>query len=393
MHTTFRSPAGVALMFATNGAAFASLLPWYPTLKQQWGLSDLFFGIMVASVAAGSLLSTVLPSLVVNRYGPRRVVLWGTVGLALLVAGFGWAPSGLVLAIFLLAIGLVDATVDVAQNVAGVRVENRLGRSILSSMHAFWSVGAVVGGFGATLAARSGMDIRLHLAVVAVLVVGVVSLGVHLTGPVPAPPQETQVRDGNRGAQAGVLRVMLVALPVALVAMSGTMVEDIANNWAGLASVELSGVAVDSAGVAFTVVLAAQSTGRFTGDLLIDRFGTVAVARAGGAFIALGGLVVVASSAPLPLYAGFALVGFGCATLVPSSFAAAARLPGMTEGAGVTAVNWLMRVGFLATSPVLGALSTATGLRWALLLLVVAGGVVAVLAPALRDRDPAPAGP
>ena len=381
-----RSPVGVAIMFATNGAVFASVLPWYPTLKQQWGLDDLVFGFVVAAFAAGSLGSTVLPSLAVGRFGPRRVVFWGTVALALLVAGVGWASSGLVLAILLLGVGLVDAVVDVSQNVAGVRVESRGRRSILSSMHAFWSLGAVAGGAAGTAAASAGWDIRAHLAAVAASVIGLVALAVLLTGPVPEVPAAA---DGPGGVEKrpgpGFGRIMLVTLPVALLATSGTMVEDIANNWAGLSSVESAGVAVGDAGVAFTVVLAAQMVGRFTGDRFIDRFGRVAVARAGGVLIALGGLAVVAASGPGLLYAGYALAGFGCATLVPSAFAAAARLPGVSEGAGVTAVSWLMRIGFLATSPVLGALSAVTSLRRALLLLVAAGVVVAVLAPALRS--------
>ena len=381
-----RSPVGVAIMFATNGAVFASVLPWYPTLKQQWGLDDLVFGFVVAAFAAGSLGSTVLPSLAVSRFGPRRVVFWGTVALALLVAGVGWASSGLVLAILLLGVGLVDAVVDVSQNVAGVRVESRGRRSILSSMHAFWSLGAVAGGAAGTAAASAGWDIRAHLAAVAASVIGLVALAVLLTGPVPEVPAAA---DGPGGVEKrpgpGFGRIMLVTLPVALLATSGTMVEDIANNWAGLSSVELAGVAVGDAGVAFTVVLAAQMVGRFTGDRFIDRFGRVAVARAGGVLIALGGLAVVAASGPGLLYAGYALAGFGCATLVPSAFAAAARLPGVSEGAGVTAVSWLMRIGFLATSPVLGALSAVTSLRRALLLLAAAGVVVAVLAPALRS--------
>lgn len=387
-----RSPVGVALMFATNGAVFSSVLPWYPTLKQEWGLDDLAFGFIVAAFAAGSLVSTVLPSLAVNRFGPRPVVFWGTVLVAVLVAGVGWAPSGLMLAVLLIGIGLSDAVIDVSQNVAGVRVESRLRRSILSSMHAFWSLGAVVGGVGGTAAAGAGWDIRVHLVIVAGAVVGLVGLAVWLTGPVPAAPAAADGDGGGGGAGVGKRpgpgfgRIMLVTLPVALLATSGTMVEDIANNWAGLSSVELAGVGVADAGVAFTVVLAAQMVGRFTGDRLIDRFGRVAVARTGGVLIALGGLAVVAASEPGLLYAGYVLVGFGCATLVPGAFAAAARLPGISEGAGVTAVSWLMRIGFLATSPLLGALSAATSLRWALLLLVVAGVVVAVLAPALRSR-------
>ena len=393
--TSLRSPVGVALLFATNGAVFSSILPWYPTLKAQWGLDDFTFGLIVAAFAAGSLLSTVLPTLAVNRFGPRKVVWWGTVAVALLVAAVGWAPSGLVLAGLLLGIGLLDAVIDVSQNVAGVRVEARFGRSILSSMHACWSLGAVAGGLGGTLAATTGPDIRLHLALVAVAVIAVVTLGEWLTGPVPPAPGEAQGAAGEHGGvdkRRSIPRLMWITLPVALVATSGTTIEDIANNWAGLASVELAGVELGQAGVAFTVVLAAQTVGRFTGDRLIDRFGRVAVARAGGVLIALGGLAVVAATEPALLHLGFALTGFGCATLVPSAFAAAARLPGVSEGAGVTAVSWLMRVGFLATSPLLGGLSAATDLRWALLLLVVAGVVVTVLAPALRDQPRRAAG-
>lgn len=388
-----RSPVGVAIMFATNGAVFSFVLPWYPTLKQQWGLSDLAFGLIVACFAAGSLLSTVLPSLAVNRFGPRPVVFWGTVFLALLIAAVGWAPSGLLLAGLLLGIGLLDAVIDVSQNVAGVRVEARAGRSILSSMHACWSMGAVLGGIGGTTAASLGWDIRAHLALVAAVVIAAVALGVWLTGPVPAPGTTHDAAEGTGVDKHRPLgRIMLLILPVALLATAGTMVEDIANNWAGLSSVELAGVEVGNAGVAFTVVLAAQMVGRFTGDRLIDRFGRVAVARAGGLLIGIGGLGVVAATGPALLYAGYVFVGFGCATLVPSAFAAAARLPGMTEGAGVTAVSWMMRIGFLATSPVLGALSAAAGLRWALLLLVVSGVVVTLAAPALRSRPPAASG-
>ena len=383
-----RRPAGVALMFATNGAAFSSILPWYPTFKVQWGLSDAVFGIIVACFAAGSLLSTVLPSLAVTRFGPRRVVVWGTLLLCLLVAAVGWSPSGLVLAVVLLLIGVTDAIIDVSQNVAAVRVQDSLGISIMSSVHAFWSLGAVAGGVVGTAATSAGVDVRIHLAAVVTGVAVLVVLATWLTGPVgrgadPAPDPDSDTNPASpRGPGLG--RVLLVALPVAIVATSGTVVEDVANNWAGLASVELAGVAVGTAGVAFTVVLVAQTIGRFTGDWFIQRFGRVATARAGGVLIALGGVVVVSSATPLPLYTGLAFLGLGCATLVPSAFAAAARLPGMSEGAGVTVVSWLMRLGFLATSPVIGLISSMTGLRWALGLLIVVGLLVVLSAPALR---------
>jgi hypothetical protein len=68
--------------------------------------------------------------------------------------------------------------------------------------------------------------------------------------------------------------------------------------------------------------------------------------------------------------AGFAAVGFDCATLVPSALTAAAHLPGVTGPAGASLVTWLMRLGFLATparqvrfrcGPVPGARSATLG--------------------------------
>lgn len=385
-----RSPIGIALLFATNGAVFSSVLPWYPTFREQWALDDAIFGLIVASFAAGSVISTVLPSLAVNRFGPRAVVVAGTLMLALLVAAVGWSTGGLMLAILLLAVGLFDAIVDVSQNVAAVRVQDRLKISVMSSMHAFWSVGAVLGGGIATAAATNGVDIRIHLASVAVVVMAVVALGTWLAGPIGPGRDNSSTGDGETADKSpkkmGRLRsskMWLIALPVAVVASSGTIIEDVANNWAAVASVELVGSPVATAGVAFTVVLAAQTIGRFSGDLMINRFGRVEVTKLGGVLIALGGMGVITSQSAWWLYLGLALVGFGCATLVPSAFVAAARLPGLSEGAGVTLISLLMRVGFLATSPVIGVISSATDLRWALALLIPVGILVIFSARAL----------
>jgi hypothetical protein len=77
-------------------------------------------------------------------------------------------------------------------------------------------------------------------------------------------------------------------------------------------------------------------------------------------------------------FVGFALAGLGCAPLVPAAFAAAGRVPGLPEGAGIAVLGWLMRIGFLVTSPTIGWVSEASSLRVAMLV-PVAAGVVALL--------------
>ena len=72
--------------------------------------------------------------------------------------------------------------------------------------------------------------------------------------------------------------------------------------------------------------------------------------------------------------------------LLLAAFAAAAALPGLSDGVGVTLIGWLMRMGFLATSPAIGAVATGAGLSVALGILVILGVVVMACAPALRER-------
>ena len=65
---------------------------------------------------------------------------------------------------------------------------------------------------------------------------------------------------------------------------------------------------------------------------------------------------------------------------MPGALSAASRLPGAGRAAGVTLVNWIMRIGFMATSPLVGVIATATNLRWGLGLLVVIGAATVVFA-------------
>ena len=58
----------------------------------------------------------------------------------------------------------------------------------------------------------------------------------------------------------------------------------------------------------------------------------------------------------------------------------------VSDGAGVTLVGWMMRMGFLVTSPAIGVAATGIGLQWALGLLLVLGVVAAACSPALKVR-------
>ncbi|MXG88272.1 MFS transporter [Nocardioides sp. YIM 123512] len=375
-------------MFFTNGVLFSALLPRYPEFKAAFGLSNSEFGLLVVAFPAGALLAAAYAGRLIRRFGTLPTNAAGSLTLAAAMAVAGASGRVWLFALALLVAGAVDSVVDAAQNVQGVLVEQWRGRSVINSLHAVWSAGAATG--GAIGAGAAALDVGPAVQMlVNGLVWGVVALVACRLAAVPADvavQDEADAVDAPVGARTA-RRAWLLLAPLVALAICGTLVEDVANNWAVLYLGTVVDAPVAIAGLGVSAVLVAQFVGRLTGDPLTDRWGRDRVARAGGLLIAAGALVVVGAPVWPVALAGFALTGLGCATLVPAAFAAAGRVPGLPEGTGIAMLGWLMRLGFLVTSPAIGGLSDLTSLRWAMLVPVAAGLVAATLAHREHVRE------
>lgn len=403
----------MSLLFLTNGAVFATLLPRYPGIKEGFGLSATAFGAMVACMPVGSLAAAALPAPLITRFGAIRVAVWSSIALAIALAVAGFAGHPAMFAGMLAVAGFADAVTDAGQNVHAMAVQRWLGRSIINSMHALWSAGAILGGVIGTGLAAAGVPLGLHLALTGSVVVALLPLagrwaaipGVGgLAPPSGAPDQGPVAGVGLDGSDAdrraadrpaadppgsSHLSPWRPLLPLVALAIFGTLQEDVANNWSPLYLNQGFGVAVGTAGIAFVVFVACQFVGRLTGDPLTDRFGVRAVATSGGLLVAAGLCLVVLSGHPAVAVAGFALAGWGCATLVPASFAAADDVPGWGGGKGIAVLGWLMRIGFLVTSPVVGLIVDRSTLRHGMVVPLVAGMLAAAIAATRLPRQPA----
>lgn len=281
----------------------------------------------------------------------------------------------------------MDALTDVAQNAHGLRVQRLYGRSILNSFHAIWSIGAVTGGLMAAGAMSLGLSLGVHLMVSAVVLVLAAATAWRFCLPGPDnEPEQTRPEQRSAGRAAGASRVGFVLAALVLIATAGTLVEDAGNSWAALYLTDSLHTSAALAAWGFIALVGAQFIGRIIGDRLVDRFGQRAVARTGGLITAAGmGLALAVPTLPGTIL-GFALAGFGVATLVPAAMHEADALPGLKPGSGLTIVSWLMRLGFLLSPPVVGYVADATSLRTGLLVIPCAGLLVVALARVLRGR-------
>ncbi|MEV0330364.1 MFS transporter [Micromonospora echinospora] len=397
-----RARAAVAALFLTNGAVFFNVVPRYPQIKADLGLSNAVLGTALAGYSIGALLAGLLAGAAIRRFRSARLAAFGIVVTTVATLAIPAAPNWFALGAVLFVVGALDSIVDVAQNAHGLRVQRRYRRSILNSLHGVWSIGAVLGGLMGSAAAGLDVPLTVHLGISAVTLslVALVAYRFLLPGPEDAErateAEDLAAADGHPGAPpahrhqgrrrlfAGPAVRMLAALSA--LAACGALVEDAGASWGAIyLSDDLhTGAAV--AGLAVVVFQGAMTVGRLAGDRVVDHFGQRAVAQAGAALAAVGMGAALAVPTVGTTLGGFAFAGLGFATLVPAAMHTADELPGLPPGTGLTIVSWLLRAGFLLSPPLVGFVADLTSLRVGLLTVVGAGVVTLVLARVLGRR-------
>ncbi|MDO5676091.1 MAG: MFS transporter [Propionibacteriaceae bacterium] len=384
-------PARLAVnaMFFTNGAIVANLVPRYPEIKNALELDNTAYGFAVAAMPVGAIIAGLAAAWFIRRFSSARVATIGTMIASVFVLAAGLSPSVALFAAALFLVGASDSIIDVAQNAHGLRVQRRYGKSIINSFHAFWSIGAVTGGLMAAAAIALKLPLSIHLLLSALIFTVVAFLAQRHALPGSddddrAVADPTEVADGVRkGVKIGVIAVLAA---LSLISISGAVVEDLGSSWASLYLQEM-GALPEVAAFGFVSLVGAQFVGRILGDSFTNRWGERAVTRMGGLLIAGGMGLALAWPSLLGTVLGFAAAGFGCATLVPAAMHAADRVPGLRAGTGLTIVSWLLRVGFLVSPPIVGAIADNVSLRTGLLIVPVAGALVVLLSGVLPGRS------
>ena len=367
-----RARFAVYVAFTGSGFAFASWASRIPQVKQTLGLDPGQLGLVLLSIAIGSVIALPLAGIIVTRVGAATtitvmaVVL--SVGLAVVAVGHHHGVPPVVVGLFLVGFG--NGIWDVAMNVEGAAVEQRLGFSIMSRFHAGFSFGTVAGALIGAAAVAGHVPVTTHLLIVAI-VVGV-SVPLAVRGFLPAEP----VHHDEHAGRSHPLQAWTEprTLLVGLVVLSAAFTEGTGNDWLGLTVIDGYHAAASVGALTLAIFLAAMTTARWFGTTLLDRYGRVPVLRASVLSAVVGLLLVVLGSGLAFAMVGAVFWGFGAALGFPVGMSAAADDPARSA-ARVSVVASIGYVAFLAGPPVVGLLGNHLGVRHALTATI---GVLAV---------------
>jgi MFS family permease len=356
-----------------NGAAFASWVVRIPDVQQRLDLSEATLGLSLFGASLGGLIAMPVSAALVGRYGSRPVALGAALWVAATTAGPAHAPSALSLAVILAALGIANSVMVVALNTQASAIERQMGRPIMAGLHAFYSLGGLMGAGAGGLVAGAGVGPGRHLGFAGL---AVAALAPAITRFLLPPGLDNALASTARAAPARAL-VLLGVVAFCVLFSEGAVAD-----WSSiyLRDVAGAGPALSAAGyAAFSLMMA---TGRFAGNALTVRLGAARLVRVGGATAAAGVALAVAQSHPWFTVLGFGAVGAGLASVYPTILAAAGRT-GPSASGSIALVSGIGYTGFLAGPPLIGMVGEALSLRAGVGIIGLAGLLIAVLAAVL----------
>jgi fucose permease len=372
---------GTYIAFIGAGFAFASWASRIPQVRDRLHLGPSGLGLVLLSIAGGSIISLPLSGRIVSRLGSGRTV---AVMALLLAAGLGLAAGGYLVGVApvvvgLFVLGFANGAWDVAMNVHGALVERRLGRSIMPRFHAGFSVGTVAGALVGTAMVAGSVPVTAHLSAVAVVVAATVPLG---SRSFLADGRPDAGRDTERvGHFAGWREPRTLLIGVFVLAFA--FAEGTANDWISVAVIDGYRAPAAIGTLTFAAFLAAMTAGRWIGPGVLDRAGRVPTIR-GLTVVALAGLALFVFGPSTPVaVVGALLWGVGASLGFPVGMSAGADDP-QRAASRVSVIASIGYCAFLGGPPLIGFLGQRYTVLHALVSVAVLLGLAALIAANLR---------
>lgn len=360
-----RGRVAALAFFVILGASTGTWAARIPAIQARLELTPAQLSLALLASAVGLIASAMFTGAVIGRVGSQRVVRIAAPLVAATLPPLALAPNLALLVVALFFYGAMGAVLDISMNSQAVAVERGYGHPILSSFHAFFSVGGFLGALlGGLIAGRGIAPFPHFLGVALVLIVVALLAGRWVIRDEPAPdpaPDEYQP---------------LIALPsrrllgLCAIAFIVLVTEGAMGDWSALYLHQTLLAAPALAAAGFATFSVAMAVARLGGDYVTARLGTTSVIAGGSSLAALGLALALLAPVPLLAIAGFGLVGLGCATIFPLVISSAGKLGGVT-GRAVAALTTFGYLGYLLGPPMIGGVATLLSLRGGLALVVV----------------------
>ena len=388
------------VVYAGLGFATSAWLSRLPDVRDHLGLTPGTIGMMLLIASLGSLLTLPTSGPIVMKIGARWA---GRIGVFIWALGIVGAATGTLansLVLFTGSLVFMSAGAGLwgsSMNIEAGLVQAAVRRLVVPVIQAMYAVGMLGGALVGALAARAGLPVAAHLFGLATLelVVCGIAVGFYLSQDEVAalePARESLAGEGGE-ASAGNAKKGLTRLAwrerrtvlIALMVMSGGLLEGASNDWLNLSMVDGYGFTTSTASAIFAFFLLIMTIMRFGSPRLERRFGASHLLRLTMGCAIVGLMLVAFAPHHILAVIGVALWGIGASLVFPLGISALSIDPVMTP-ARVSVLSTVNYGSALIGPPILGLIADHVGYHRALIFVVLPVCLAIVLAGQVPDQ-------
>ncbi len=354
------SRLSVSMIFFICGFVYTNWSTRLPGIQTFFSLNNSTLGLMLLCVAIGSLTSMPLTGWLIARRGSRFAT---TLSLLLFCSSLFLFPLLSLswhLAAFFYIIGVFMGSLDVAMNAQAVAVEQRYHQPMMSSFHAIFSVGMMLGALSGAYFVQFSIPVHFTIVSSGCLVLAIGCLFFLIPDTVAPSDEGASFQWPNRA--------MFFMGMIAFCAMLG---EGAMADWSTNYLKNVLQTTASTAPLGLSAFSAAMTLGRFGGDKVRTLLGDKRLLLLNSLLAALGLVFALAIPSAWGAISGFFVVGMGLSTIIPIVYSTAGHDSSLPNGVGLAMVTTLGYFGFLFGPPVIGFLADAQGLRAALVFVVL----------------------
>lgn len=306
----------IYVSFISLGLPDALLGAAWPTMCLEFGVPVSLAGVISVTVAAGTVISSLLSDRLTYWLGPGKVTAFSVGLTALALFGFSNSSEFWHLLVWAVPYGLGAGSVDASlNNYVALHYASRH----MSWLHCMWGVGASIGPYILGRALTAGLDWNTgyqYISLFQVTLTAVLLLSLPLW---KNRKQDTAGENAASGAPLGLRQIMAIpgAKEVLIAFFCYCAAEQTAILWGSTYLVRRWGMAEEAAAGFGSLFLIGITFGRFLNGFLTFKLSDKTLIRLGQGIMALGVVIMWLPFGVWNSMAGLLLIGFGCAPIYP----------------------------------------------------------------------------
>jgi len=371
----FKNRASISLLFFLCGINFASWATRIPDFKEKLHLTDSALGTILLGLPIGSLISLPLAGWLITKYESKWICLTAIVMYIFIMPILGYSPNSLGLFIALFLFGMAGDILNIAMNTQVVTLEKRMNKQIMSSFHALFSLGLMLGAFCGGIILNYQVSSFNHLLIIG----GVNLLAIPFFLSNLLPDHFKKNNDSLEGKKKSFFDLGPHLFTLSFIAFCGMLCEGAMADWITLYFKESTFIRTFPTTIGFTSFALSMVIGRSMGDYVTKLFSIKNILTLNGILISLGLIITLLTTNEYIMIIGCLIAGIGISTIIPIIYSEAGRSKNISPSVAIASVSTIAYVGFLVGPVFIGYLSDYWGLNKALYLLVLLGLIASLL--------------